>query len=104
MKAELCKLADVPTEGVKPIDFFGRPAFAYRIDGAPAAVLAVCPHLGGPLEWKAGAFVCSWHGARFDAVGGRCTRWPKESDAPVNHAMRLPTRSEGDALFYVWAE
>jgi nitrite reductase/ring-hydroxylating ferredoxin subunit len=103
MKSELCKLADVPEQGAKAVDFFGRTALVYRHQGEPIATVAICAHLGGPLEWRDGALVCPWHGAEFDGASGRCTKWPQPGSA-ANHAMRLPTRVEGDGLFYVWGE
>ena len=101
MKNELCKLVDVPAESAKTVDFFGRAALVHRRLGQPLATVAICPHLGGPLEWRDGTLVCPWHGAEFDAASGRCTKWP-QPDTQANHALRLPTRVEGDALFYVW--
>jgi nitrite reductase/ring-hydroxylating ferredoxin subunit len=103
MKSELCKVNEVPADGARPIEFFGRAALVHRSQGQPVATLAICPHLGGPLEWREGRLVCPWHGAEFDAATGRCLQWP-QPDTPTNHAMRLPTRVEGDALFYVWGE
>jgi nitrite reductase/ring-hydroxylating ferredoxin subunit len=101
VKQALIKVADVPATGAAPIDFFGRPALAYRSDdGTVRATLAICPHLGGPLEWKGGELVCAWHGQRHDAVSGRCLGGP----APTQQAMRIPTRIEGDTLHYVWGE
>jgi len=103
MKRELCKLHEIPADGAVPVDFFGRAALVHRAAGTPAATLAICPHLGGPLELRDGELVCPWHGARFDAASGRCLHWP-DTATPANHAMRLPTRVEGDALAYVWGE
>lgn len=100
MKQALIPAAEVPAEGAVAIDFFGRPALAYRVEGQPCATLAICPHLGGPLAWQDGELVCAWHGQRHDAASGRCLRGP----APTQQAMRLPTRVEDGVLTYVWGE
>jgi nitrite reductase/ring-hydroxylating ferredoxin subunit len=100
MKHALIPVAQIPQSGAVPIDFFGRAALAYRVDGQPCATLAICPHLGSPLEWKDGQLVCAWHGQRHDAASGRCLSGP----APGQQAMKLPTRVEDGQLTYVWGE
>lgn len=101
MKQALIPIASIPSEGTAvPVDFFGRPALAYRAGGEVRATVAICPHLGGPLEWKDGELVCAWHGQRHDAATGRCLRGP----APTQQAMTLPTRVEDGVLHYVWGE
>jgi Rieske Fe-S protein len=37
--------------------------------GAFVALSRVCPHQGGTINTTAGGFICSRHGARFDATG-----------------------------------
>jgi nitrite reductase/ring-hydroxylating ferredoxin subunit len=103
MKNELCKLGDIPNVGAKTIDFFGRTALVSRNDKTVIATVAICPHLGGPLELRDGKLICPWHNAQFDAHTGQCLHWPKDGER-ANNAMQLPTRIEGDALFYVWGE
>jgi nitrite reductase/ring-hydroxylating ferredoxin subunit len=100
VKQALIPIDQIPETGAVPLDFFGRAALAYRAGGEVCATLAICPHLGGPLEWKDGELVCAWHGQRHDAASGRCLRGP----APSQHAMKLPTRIEGGVLQYVWGE
>ena len=39
MKVSLCKLEDIPNEGTKTLDFFGREVLVYKADGKPKAVL-----------------------------------------------------------------
>lgn len=101
MKHELCKMDEVPSEGAKTVDFFGRQALVYRHGGEVRAALRVCMHLGGPLELHGDQLVCPWHGARFDCATGACTHGPARTDA---RAMLLPIRIEAGALHYVWAE
>ncbi len=100
MKQALIPVAQVPEMGTVPVDFFGRPALAYRAAGEACATLAICPHVGGPLEWKDGELVCAWHGQRHDPATGRCLRGP----APNQQALKLPTRVEDGVLTYVWGE
>jgi nitrite reductase/ring-hydroxylating ferredoxin subunit len=101
MKHELIKLADIPAEGSVIVPFFGRELHVYLAEGRPRAVANVCLHFGGPLECRDGAFVCPWHGARFDRASGRRIDGPAPKDSRL---MALSTRVEGDALFYVWGE
>ena len=74
MKYELCKVADVPDSGSKIVPFFGREAHVYRHGGMLRAAANVCLHFGGPLECQG------------------------------DRLMFLSTKTEGDALFYVWGE
>jgi nitrite reductase/ring-hydroxylating ferredoxin subunit len=101
MKQALCPIAEVPAEGTKTVDFFGRQVLVYRSAGEVKAALSICTHLGGPLELRDGELVCGWHGARFDAAGGACRRGPA---APESRALLLPTRVENGNLNYVWGE
>ncbi|MCK5747278.1 MAG: Rieske 2Fe-2S domain-containing protein, partial [Oricola sp.] len=50
---------------------------------------------------KDGAFVCPWHGARFDMTNGQKLDGPAPASARL---MFLPTRIEGEELLYVWGE
>lgn len=100
MKQALISIDQVPDTGSAAVDFFGRPALVYRVDGRVCATLAICPHLGGPLEWKDGTLVCAWHGQRHDPATGRCLGGPASSQ----QAMQLPTRVEDGVLHYVWGE
>jgi nitrite reductase/ring-hydroxylating ferredoxin subunit len=101
MKVALCRLEEIPTEGSKVIDFFGRQAIVYQVDGRPRAVMNTCMHLGGPLEQKGDCFVCPWHGASYERADGRKQEGPGRPDARL---MFLPTRIEDGILFYVWQE
>jgi len=101
MKQEICKINDVPPVGSQVFPFFGREVQVWRIGDKIRAAANVCLHLGGPLECKEGAFVCPWHGARFDMQNGRQIDGPGRADAKL---MFLPTRVEDGALVYVWDE
>ena len=98
LKQALIPIAKVPESGAVLVDFFDRPALVYRAGGEVRATLAICPHLGGPLEWKDGELVCAWHGQRHDPASGRCLRGP----APGQQAMKLPTRVDDCVLHDVW--
>ncbi|MDB5659755.1 MAG: hypothetical protein JWS10_2370 [Cypionkella sp.] len=101
MKVQLVTLDELPAEGSKIVSFFHKEVHVYLAGGAPRAVANVCLHLGGPLECIDGAFVCPWHGARFDMSTGEKTQGPAPKGARL---MRLPTIVENGALFYVWGE
>lgn len=99
MKHELVKLSDIPKTGTIIVPFFGRELHVYLAEGKPRAVANACLHMGGPLDCKDGQFVCPWHGARFDMESGQSLSGPV---AKGTRLMVVPTRVEGDALFYVW--
>lgn len=88
-------------EGPKKIDFFGRTVHVARVNGEVVAFADVCTHVGGPLEFKEGQFVCAWHGACFDTQGRRCS-----GPAPTGSSlMRLPIEVTGDQrVEYVWKD
>ena len=101
MIAPLLAVEEIPEEGVKEVDFFGRSVLVYRVDGKPRAIANVCLHLGGPLECKKGKFVCAWHGAQYEYADGRLIDGP----APKNsRLMVLPTRIIDGVLNYVYGE
>ncbi len=101
MKQPLCPVAEIPDEGVKAVDFFGRPILVYKVEGKPRAIANVCLHLGGPLEQKGDKFVCPWHGAEYACADGRRIAGPVHKDARL---MVLPTRIEDGVLTYVYGE
>lgn len=100
MKSKLIAVSEIPAQGTRKIDFFGREVLVYKEGDAPRAVLNYCTHLGGPLEMKDGGFTCGWHGAQFSCAG-QCTKGPA---APESRLMFVPTRVEGGDLFYVSGE
>jgi nitrite reductase/ring-hydroxylating ferredoxin subunit len=100
MKHQICSVDEIPQEGSKVLPFFGREVHVYREKGQPRAALNVCLHLGGPLDFKEGKFVCAWHGAEFATSGG-CVKGPAAKESRL---MFLPTRVENGGLFYVWGE
>jgi nitrite reductase/ring-hydroxylating ferredoxin subunit len=101
VKLELCKVSDVPSAGSLIVPFFGIELHVYRTADRVRAVANVCLHFGGPLEWKDGTFVCSWHNASFDMTTGERIDGPAPKGSKL---MAVSTRVDGDALFYVWGE
>lgn len=96
----LCQVSEIPAEGTKIVDFFGRTAHVYLLNDKPVAVADVCMHFGGPLECQDGKFVCPWHGAEFAMDGTRLAA-PAPSKSRL---MFLSTRVDGDDFNYVWNE
>lgn len=101
MKSLLCNVADIPADGTLKVDFFGRSAHAYLVDGRPQVALDICLHLGGPLRREGDRFVCEWHGAAFACGDGRCLDGPASPDSKL---MLIPTRCENGKLMYVYGE
>ncbi len=99
MIVTLCKVADIPNEGTKIVDFFGREVHVYKVDGKPVAVANTCMHFGGPLECRDGKFVCPWHHAEFAMEDGRRLAAPAPRDSRL---MFLSTRVDDEDFNYVW--
>jgi len=101
MKHELCKIADVPASGSRIVPFFGRDIQVYRTNDQIRAVANICLHFGGPSRCRDGKFTCQWLNASFDIATGERIEGPAPKESKL---MFLSTRTEGDALFYVWGE
>jgi naringenin degradation protein FdeD len=101
MKVPLSKIEEIPDEGVKSVDFFGREALVLKSGGEPKAILNYCMHLGGPMKREKDKLVCTWHGAEFDVAKGICLKGPAQ---PSSQLIILPTRVENGVLSYVYGE
>ena len=101
MKYPLLRVDEIPTEGTKIVDFFGREVHVYKVNGTPKAVANVCMHFGGPLECIDGKLVCPWHQSEFSMEDGRRMAGPSPSNSRL---MFLSTRIEDGVLNYVWGE
>jgi nitrite reductase/ring-hydroxylating ferredoxin subunit len=101
MKVPLCKVEEIPDEGVKSVDFFGREALVLNVNGETKAVLNYCMHLGGPMKREKDKLVCTWHGAEFDCAKGANLKGPARPDSRL---IILPTRVEDGVLTYVYGE
>lgn len=97
MRVALCRIDEIPSEGAKAVDFFGREALVFIEDGRPKAILNICAHLGGPLRLEDTRLVCEWHGAEFDRRRGACLKGPARQDSSL---ITLPTRVVGDVLAF----
>jgi nitrite reductase/ring-hydroxylating ferredoxin subunit len=101
MKTALCSVAEILPDSAIKVDFFGREALVYLIDGKPRAVANVCMHVGGPLAQQGQQFICAWHGATFSCRDGKKLSGPGRPGARL---MTIPTRVEGATLYYIWNE
>jgi nitrite reductase/ring-hydroxylating ferredoxin subunit len=101
MKVPLCRIDEIPNDGTKTVDFFGREVLVLNDEGRPKAVMNVCMHLGGPLHREGEKFVCDWHTAEFTVRDGQRLKGPTRAEARL---MILPTRIENDTLMYVYGE
>jgi nitrite reductase/ring-hydroxylating ferredoxin subunit len=101
MKVPLCKLEEIPEEGTKTVDFFGREVLVFKTEGQPKAILNVCMHLGGPMKREDSRLICQWHGAEFDCDRGQRLKGPARPDSRL---IILPTRVEDEVLTYVYGE
>lgn len=82
----------------KKIDFFGRTIHVARIGDRVVAFADSCTHVGGPLQFKDGQYVCEWHTACFSEDGKRTS-----GPAPAgSHLMRLPIEVVDGRVEYVW--
>ncbi len=101
MRVPLCRVDEIPMEGAVAIEFFGREAFALRVEGRPKAIMNVCMHLGGPLHREGEKLVCAWHGAEWSCATGRHLAGPGRPDVRL---LTLPTTIEDGVLTYVYGE
>ena len=101
MKVPLCKVEEIPEDGTKTVEFFGREVLVMKVSGIPKAIANVCMHLGGPLQREGDKLTCSWHGAEYACVDGRRIKGPARKDSQL---MFLPTRIEDGTLTYVYGE
>jgi nitrite reductase/ring-hydroxylating ferredoxin subunit len=101
VKHPLIRVDEIPDDGAVSVEFFGREVFVRKVEGRPKAFVNVCLHLGGQLQLQRDRFVCTWHGAEFDARTGKNLAGPAPSDSRL---MTLPTREEDGVLTYVYGE
>lgn len=97
----LCKVTEIPDEGTRLVDFFGRSVHVYKINRKPVAVANTCMHFGGPLEHNGDKFVCGWHNAEFCMTDGQRMKGPAPSSSTL---MFLSTRVDSEDFNYVWGE
>ena len=95
--------SDIKEAESKEIDFFGRPAILFKLDGEIHAYINCCTHVGGPMKLKVKpdtAYLdCTWHDSHFDAKTGQCLREPAPMDSKL---IRLPIQVKEGKVFYVY--
>src|SRR2546422_6801088 len=99
MQVPLAAVEEIPQEGVKKVDFFGREVLLTRSDGQPKAIMNVCMHLGGPLEQDGDKLVCAWHQAEWDMHNGRR---PARPPRPAHPRTDLPAPVHGRGAPFVY--
>jgi nitrite reductase/ring-hydroxylating ferredoxin subunit len=103
METFLANESDVREGETKEIDFAGRPAILFRLDGEIHAYINCCTHLGGPMKLKVKqntAYLdCTWHDSHFDAKTGQCLREPAPLDSRL---IKLPIEVKEGKVFYVY--
>lgn len=101
MRVPLINISEIPTEGAKTVEFFGREVLVYMAGDSPRAIMNACLHIGGPLERQGCDFVCQWHQAKFEGETGKRIEGPAPKDARL---MYIPTRVLDGVLTYVYGE
>jgi nitrite reductase/ring-hydroxylating ferredoxin subunit len=101
MRVPLINVDDIPDEGTRTVDFFGREVLVLKAEGQPKAIMNACLHLGGPLHYECDKLVCGWHGAEFATNDGHRLKGPARAESKL---MFLPTRIEDGVLTYVYGE
>lgn len=101
MKVPICTLEEIPEQGTRLVNFFGREVLVFKTNDEPKAILNICMHLGGPMRRDGDRLICDWHGAEFDCAKGTCLEGPARPDSQL---IMLPTRVENGALTYVYGE
>ena len=101
MKVKLADETQVMEGALTEVEFFGRPAILFKLEGRLKVFLNVCTHLGGPLQLEGDTLRCQWHGACFQAHTGTATAAPAPQGSRL---IRLPVKVEDGQVFYVYGE
>lgn len=105
MRVPLISVNEIPDEGTKAVEFFGKELLVFKVGGNPRAIMNACLHIGGPLQREGDgeqcSFVCQWHGAKFDGETGKRLDGPAPKESRL---MYIPTKIEDGVLTYVWGE
>jgi nitrite reductase/ring-hydroxylating ferredoxin subunit len=84
--ATMCRVDEVPQQGLSQQMLGDQPLVAFRHDGAIRVLSDVCPHLSGPLhegEIRDGCVICPWHGSAFRVADGSVHAGPATAPAPA---------------------
>jgi nitrite reductase/ring-hydroxylating ferredoxin subunit len=106
---EIAVLAEIATGKIRRIEVEGLSIALITTGGAVHAVMAACPHRGGPLDEGTivdGSLECPWHHFRYDLETG-VNIYPANvypDDLPgLEEELRplalLPVRVEGGRVF-----
>lgn len=93
---KVCRLADVPADGLKVLDIDDRPIVLRYIAGTLHAIENICPHRGGPIgegDINGNTITCPWHDWSFDLSTCQNTM------NPAAVIRKFPVRVEGDDVF-----
>ena len=103
MEVFLANDNEVKESETKEIDFAGRPAILFRLNGTVYAYINCCTHVGGPMKLKVKpdtAYLdCAWHDSHFDAETGQALREPAPLDSKL---IKLPIQVKEGKVFYVY--
>ncbi|GAA1018403.1 (2Fe-2S)-binding protein [Acrocarpospora pleiomorpha] len=94
---KVCKLADIPVEGVIPVEVDGTPVAIVRTDEGVFALHDVCSHAEVRLsegDVYDGTLECWLHGSCFDVATGKPTGPP--ATRPVS---TYPVKIDGDDVY-----
>lgn len=78
---DVCAVEDLPERDPLGVEAHGYRIALYVLDDEVHALLARCPHAGGPLDEgyvKDDVVVCPWHGSMFRIDTGECLSGPCE--------------------------
>ena len=90
------RLEDLPTEGFKAVEVFGRSVLVGKFQNQLVAWVDRCPHAGAPLrigKLRGTELKCAWHGWVFDLATGHSV----PSD-PAFQLTQIPVKVDGDQI------
>lgn len=93
---DVCSVDELPERDPLGVDAHGYRLALFVEDDEVTALLARCPHAGGPLDEgyvKDGVVACPWHGSMFSVVSGECLSGPATAGATA-----FPVRIDGDRV------
>ncbi len=82
MRRAVCKIEDVPTGGMHPVDLEGLPSIViFNLDAEYYATSNICTHAVSRLSdgfFEDGQIECPLHSGCFDVKTGKATEFPCE--------------------------
>jgi phenylpropionate dioxygenase-like ring-hydroxylating dioxygenase large terminal subunit len=102
----VARVEDIGDNGVAQAAILGVPLVVFRAAGVTTVADAACPHRGAAL-WmgtvRDGTLECPYHGWRFAARIGACTRAPSLPAGAPPPRVALRTYPVREAYGHVWA-